>query len=1080
MEGGSQPFGSNLISEQQQLNLILEASGVGFWNIDLDNRTAYLSKISKALLRFPGDYQISYDTLLNLFHSEDILKFESALRQGATTRQNFSILLRLLPYNGDVQSVICRGKSTTNANGKAVSFAGTFISFQDECVENDAPDIPSKMDERNKALQQAEKFKAMSEQAPHAIAFLSGPAMTIEFANSRMFKIWEQDASIVGNSFYDVISENSFQYSKQRLQEILDTGESYIINAVQLSKSENETAADAYFDFIYAPVLNEAGVVTGIIAVATDVTERLKTQKQLEASEEKFRSLIEEVPVGISVFTGKDMVVELANEPMIEYWAKDASVIGKPLREAFPELVGQPFLQILDNLLTTGETFSSTNAPVDIIVDGEMRTYYFNFTYKPLFNKEGQVYAIIDMSLDVTAEVLAQKALAESEARLRSVISAAPAAMGLFVGRELIVEMPNQSFIDIVGKGPDIAGKPLREVMPELESQAFLQILDDVFTSGKMYQSFGTQVDIVRNGVMTHNFYNITYTPIFDNEGKVYAILDIAIDVTDRVLAQMEIEQSQLQLLELFEQSPVAIAMISKDNLVFKMANPFYGQLVGRLPEQLVGKSLLEAIPELDGQGFDHLLKEVITTGKPFISPEQSVDIIQNGEMQKIYVDLSYQPQRDMEGNISGVLVVATDITQQVLSRRKIEEAESALRGAIELADLGTWQIDFISQTFDFSPRLRQWFGIGDHEEITFEKLNKSVSPLELLKIQEDFKKSIRPDSDGVFDVEYTLQAGGFERIVHAQGKVYRNENGKASKITGTVQDVTVQRQVKLALELQVQERTEELAAMNEELASINEEYAAINEELSESNNLLIQSNENLQQFAYVASHDLQEPLRKIQSFGNIITSRYSSELGDGVNYLQRMQTAAKRMSNLIEDLLMFSRISSKSDRLELVNLNVVMKSVFTDLELLIQETGAVIEMDELPKVTGDRSQLGQLFQNLLSNALKFRKKDIVPKIRITADIISSIDLPSSFVPPRSLKAFFKINISDNGIGFDQSYADRIFQLFQRLHGRSEYSGTGIGLAICEKVAANHGGTIIVESQVDEGSTFSVFLPIPS
>ncbi|MCF2446574.1 PAS domain-containing protein [Dyadobacter sp. CY345] len=1077
MEDVSRPFGLNGLNEKQHFESILESSGIGIWEIDFLNDVVYLSDTSKFLLAYPVDKHLTYNTFLALFNPTDALDFETSSNANSGRNHSFSMPLRTLTDSDSDHALICRGDVLFNANGKPLSVAGTFISLRRQNDENAVLPIKNKEIED---FDDAEKFKILAEQSPIAAALVSVPNLTIEFANKKMFDLWDRDGSIIGQSLSEVQPEIIYQYAKQDLLDIVHTGEPYLQDGIKIFSNENRVNKENYYDFTYSPVLNKGGRVTGIMINAVDVTKRLQTQKKLEVSEQKFRSLIEEVPVGISVFTGKDMIVELANEPMISYWAKDASVIGKPLREAFPELIGQPFLQILDDVLTKGETFSTTNTAVDIIVDGELRTYYFNITYKPLFNDDGKVFAIIDMSLDVTPEVLAQKALVESEARLRSVIDSAPAAMGLFVGRDLVIEMPNQSFIDIVGKGPAIAGKPLREVMPELENQAFLQILDDVFTSGKMYQSFGTQVDIVQNGLMTHNFYNITYTPIFDNDGKVYAILDIAIDVTERVIAQKEVEQSQIQLLELFEQSPVAIAMISKDNLVFKMANPFYAEMVGRLPEELVGKSLLEAMPELEGQGFDILINAVTSTGKPFIAPEQPVNVARNGKMEKIYVDLCYQPQRDMEGKISGVLVVATDVTQQVISRRNIEEAENALRGAIELADLGTWQIDFINCTFDFSPRLRQWFGIGEDEDITYERIYIPVSPFDRGRVQDEFDKALSPGSDGLFDLEYTLYTGGCERIVHAQGKVFKNDEGRPSKITGTVQDVTIQRQVKLALELQVQERTEELATMNEELAAINEEYVSINEELSESNNLLIQSNENLQQFAYVASHDLQEPLRKIQSFGNIITSRYAAELGDGVNYLQRMQTAAKRMSNLIEDLLMFSRISSKSDRIELVNLNGIMKSVLTDLELLIQESEAVINMDELPEILGDRSQLGQLFQNLLSNALKFRKNDVTPEINITAKLISGMDLPPAFAPARATKMFVKIGISDNGIGFDETYAERIFQLFQRLHGRSEYSGTGIGLAICEKVAVNHGGTILVESKVQEGSTFSVLLPMPS
>jgi len=1076
MEGEFRPLGLQNKNSALDTASIPEAYGIGFWEIDLTDHKVYLSDVSRSLLTISETGITDYETLLNKFRPEDKVKFDKALKTGSEQKQNFSIKVRTILAN---KTILSRGIVIADQHGIPLSASGTFIDL----TENAAGGIDTKNQVERSNNPGTELINDPLEsavmQAPIAMAVLSGSPVNIEFANSKMLSIWKIDGSVVGTRFYESVPDTKYKYSRERLQEILDTGELYVQTGVQISDGLTERNAGHYFDFTYSPFKNNSGVVAGIIVTAVDVTERIKAHELLLASEEKFKLLIEEVPVGISVFTGKEMIVELANEPMIGYWAKDRSVIGKPLQVAFPELVGQPFLQILDNLYHSGESYSATNAPVDILVDGVLKTYYFNFTYKPLLNKAGKVYSIIDMSLDVTAEVLAQKALAESEARLRSVIEAAPVAMALFVGRDLTIDMPNQAFIEKVGKGSNINGKPLREVMPELRNQAYLSILDEVFSSGKIYQDFGARVDIVQDGVVKKKYYNITYTPIFDHEQKVYAILDIEIDVTDKMIAQKEIEDSQLALLELFEQSPVAIAIIDKKDLIYKMANPYYGELVGRSPDQIIGKSLLEVMPELAGQHFDRLLYGVIKSGKAFKSPEEAIEIFREGRLQKIYVDISCQPQRDTDGNVSAILVVATDLTQQVLSRKRIEETESSLRGAIELADLGTWQIDLVSETIEFSPRLKQWFDIGDSEEVSVERLLMLVLPADRGKITEGFKTAIAYGSDDVYDIEYTLRIRGIDRIVHAQGKVFRDQKGNAVKIMGTVQDVTVQRQVKLALEIQVQERTEELATMNEELASINEEYVAINEELSESNNLLVQSNENLQQFAYVASHDLQEPLRKIQSFGNLITSRYGAELGDGVDYLQRMQMAAKRMSNLIEDLLMFSRISSKSERIESVNLNTVLKSVLTDLELVIQESGAVIQMDDLPVITGDVSQLGQLFQNLLSNAIKFSKKDMTPRIRISVTKLALTELPPSFVPAKSTRSYYQIAVTDNGIGFDQNYSDRIFQLFQRLHGRSEYSGTGIGLAICEKVAVNHGGTIMVKSQPGEGSTFSVILPMP-
>ncbi len=239
----------------------------------------------------------------------------------------------------------------------------------------------------------------------------------------------------------------------------------------------------------------------------------------------------------------------------------------------------------------------------------------------------------------------------------------------------------------------------------------------------------------------------------------------------------------------------------------------------------------------------------------------------------------------------------------------------------------------------------------------------------------------------------------------------------------------------------------------------------------------LNRSNDSLQQFAYVASHDLQEPLRKVQQFGDLLLTQYADQLGEGTDYLARMQVAAARMSTLIRDLLSFSRLSTQPDNTVFISLTDVVETVLNDLDLVISETGAQVSVAPLPTVQGDASQFGQLFQNLLSNALKFRRVGTAPVIRVIAQRIAATNLPEGVNPTQAAGAYQRIDVMDNGIGFDQKYAERIFQVFQRLHGKSDYAGTGVGLAICEKVAANHGGTITASSQPGQGSTFSVYLP---
>ncbi|MVM37852.1 hypothetical protein GO730_10060 [Spirosoma sp. HMF3257] len=376
-------------------------------------------------------------------------------------------------------------------------------------------------------------------------------------------------------------------------------------------------------------------------------------------------------------------------------------------------------------------------------------------------------------------------------------------------------------------------------------------------------------------------------------------------------------------------------------------------------------------------------------------------------------------------------------------------------------------------------------------EIITIERAYRPIREADRSLVKASIRHAITPGTNGVYDVEYTLDAGqaGRERVIRAQGKAFFNEQGKAYIVRGTAQDVTEQRNTQLALEHRVQERTEELAATNEELAAINEELAAASEEIAEANkgleeaNLhLTRSNQNLQQFAYIASHDLQEPLRKIQQFGDLLKTRYSASLGEELVYLERMQSAASRMSLLIKDLLAFSRISTRQAATDSVLLNQVVEEALDNLSVAIGETNAHIEVADLPTVQGDASQLGQLFLNLLSNAIKFSTKKPLansarPQINIRVDEVSLEDLPISVKPARQATIYYRIDVSDNGIGFEEKYTDRIFQVFQRLHGKNEFAGTGIGLAICEKVVVNHGGAITAVSKPGQGATFSVYLP---
>jgi PAS domain S-box-containing protein len=323
----------------------------------------------------------------------------------------------------------------------------------------------------------------------------------------------------------------------------------------------------------------------------------------------------------------------------------------------------------------------------------------------------------------------------------------------------------------------------------------------------------------------------------------------------------------------------------------------------------------------------------------------------------------------------------------------------------------------------------------------------------------------------GPYEVEYRFKraADNMYRWHLGQARPIRDAAGSVVRWFGTCTDIDDYKQAEAqiqglneGLEERVRERTAELGRAIQQLA-------AANEELNGSALRLEQSNRELQDFASVASHDLQEPLRKVQAFGDRLKTGSREALDEqGRDYLDRMLNAAKRMQSLIQDLLRFARITSQAHPFLPVDLARVTQEVLSDLEVRIGETNAQVEVGELPIINADAMQMRQLLQNLIGNALKFHQEGKPPAIRVYAD---NLDFPPA------ADHMLHLVVKDNGIGFDEKYLDRIFTVFQRLHGRSEYEGTGVGLAICRKIAQRHGGDITARSIPGQGASFLIALP---
>ncbi|GAB2775801.1 hypothetical protein GCM10027275_18690 [Rhabdobacter roseus] len=788
---------------------------------------------------------------------------------------------------------------------------------------------------------------------------------------------------------------------------------------------------------------NEQGVADHFTGTVRDISEEKRKDEALRNIERRFQTAFDNAAMGIAIsaLSGKIILVNKALFTITgftqeELYNENYETITHP-----DDIVRNR--EILDTL-REGKASSCQFNKRYIRKDGKVIWVSLNVTL--IRGVEGEPDSFFSIIQDITDEIQ----LREEQRKLLVLVENSVDLMSILEldGRNSYL---NRSGMDLLGfeDKEQVLTTPISELHTP-EDHAFVEenVLPTTLRTGRWsgrmvvrHRQSGERIPVFNNCLRIDD--SLTGQPI--------AVGAIMRDLRPDIASQQELEKSEKNFRAMIEQAPMAIGLLRGKDLVVESANQLILEVWGKTVD-IIGLPIREALPEILGQGFVELLEGVYHTGASHFGYETMARLYRNGQMEDGYFNYVYAPVREADGTVSGIMVVATEVTQQIQARKDLLESEHRFKLLMEAIAQMTWtstpegEVDFYNQ---------RWYS---YTGLTFEETKAwgwqaVVHPDDLPHTLAMYQKSLA--SGDLFLVENRYRRADGEYRWHLNSALpLRDEQGTITMWVGTATDIHNQKQVEAELEKRVAERTEELRKLNISLQ---------------------QSNQELEQYAYVASHDLQEPLRKIRIFSNLLYDLPT--LPDEVkNKLSKVINSSERMTLLIQGLLEYSRLLKSETQTVSTNLSQILKNVITDFELAIEEKQAQLNIEELPTLEAIPLQMNQLFYNLLSNSLKFIQKDVKPYISIRARLLSPQDL-QQYKLAQTDRSYYEITFSDNGIGFDSQYSQQIFEVFKRLHTRQVYPGSGIGLALCRKIVQNHQGLLLVESELGKGTVFRIVLP---
>jgi PAS domain S-box-containing protein len=867
--------------------------------------------------------------------------------------------------------------------------------------------------------------------------------------------------SILGMKAIDAWPE-IWEIIKPMIDSVITTGEATWNEDTLIPIYRNNKIEDVYWTFSYSPVCDESNKAAGVLVTCFETTDKVNAFRQVNESDARFRNTVKQAPVGIIILRGKDYVVEMVNDAYMEIVDFNKSeFVGLPLFDLIPE-AKESTLSLMNHVMDTGEPYYGYEVAVPLKRNNQIELYNFDFVYHPLKEDDGSISGMIVTVTDVTEKVQSRKKIERNEERLNIVIEASE--LGTWeLNLKTHEAIYSSRYLEIISGSKEYKQLTHEQLVKYLHPDD-MEIRNKAFKHALATGILNYEARIIWDDKSVH-WMEGRGKVFYDKENQPVKMVGTIRDITKERDAQLLLIKNEQKFRLLADSMPQHIwTADTEGNLNY--FNQSVLDYSGMSLKQLYEKGWLNIVHPDDRDENTKLWMESIVTGKDFLFEHRfrRYDGEYRWQLSRAI------PQMDENGEIQMWVGTSTDIQDQKEFTQELEKQVN--ERTKELKQLNEDLKQSEERYHLMVEEVQDYAILYLNKEGIIENWNKGAEKIKGYKAEEIIGKSFSSfytDEDRKSNLpQYLLsQAAKYGRYgqegwrARKDGSLFwasvvitavHNESGEIIGYSKLTHDLTFKKEADDKIKL----NSEILAQKNQELEKMNKE---------------------LQSFAYISSHDLQEPLRKIQTFADQIAEREAENLSeDGKDKFKRMQNAAKRMQTLINDLLAYSRTNTHEIKLRKTNLNDIVEEVKEDLKEELQLKNGRIEIGELGEAEIIPFQFHQLMFNLTSNSLKFSRENVPPKITIKGEIIKGEDVNNDRLLPKV--KYCHITFSDNGIGFEQQYSDKIFEVFQRLHGKEVYPGTGIGLAIVKKIIDNHNGIITASGTFGQGAIFDIYIPL--